>query len=154
MWLWHIYKVTEGQNMSLTCWDISLTHIRLAPVGLDHIFNPLQVCDRSQWEAHGVKPLLTPDWIYQKHRHLLFQPTQLAFLLLFILFFSSSFRGMVLAFAAAQPLGHNQANMDFHPTAVSLSSSLCRLLLLPFRFPIGSPVWESERQTERDAHWC
>lgn len=65
------------------------THIRLTPVGLDHIFNPLQVCVRSHREAHGVKPLLMPDWIYQKHQHLLFQPSQLAFLLLFIPLFSS-----------------------------------------------------------------
>lgn len=41
-----------GQNIHVELFHSHThTHIRLAPVGLDHIFNPLQVCDRSQWEG-------------------------------------------------------------------------------------------------------
>ncbi len=119
-------------------------HIRLAPVGLDHIFNPLQVCVRSHREAHGVKPLLMPDWIYQKHQHLLFQPSQLAFLLLFIPLFSSCHPRLLqrngFGICSGPTSGAKPSNMDFHPTTVSLSSRLCGLLLLSLWFPIGSTV--------------
>lgn len=132
---WTEYIVTELFH--------SHTHIRLAPVGLDHIFNPLQVCVGSHREAHGVKPLFTPHWIYQKHWHLIFQPSQLAFLLLFI---PASPREQLWHLQQLDLWGQNQVTwISIRPLLAfwGRCSSLCQ-------FPLAFSVWErKEWQTER-----